>query len=256
MRLCISCVLAASASRKAWMLVDAMPCASGVLRGRAKAPAAHRRRAACQANAPALRPSCLRKVRGWGPCRQHGCANGAELKRRNGQGHCESGRFADYIWHALLPASRAAASLARLLFSSALRRRLLSAARQRGRLAHAGRSAARSARRPASIFAGWKRAYADLRARARQNGGLLVVRHGWLVFRKVFRPRQPQRQSRHGLDRQGLHEHRLRHHAAASFTTRSRRDWTRRFSPKNICPRLSRSMIRARRTSRSANCCA
>ena len=46
--------------------------------------------------------------------------------------------------------------------------------------------------------------------RCTQNGGLLVVRNGWLVFEKYFWPSEPKLQSGHGLHRQGIHEHRLR----------------------------------------------
>ena len=53
----------------------------------------------------------------------------------------------------------------------------------------------------------------NITERSTGNGGLLVVRHGYLVYEKYFGRAQPQRESRHGLHRQGVHEHCLRDHA-------------------------------------------
>ena len=56
-----------------------------------------------------------------------------------------------------------------------------------------------------------------------QHGGLLVVRHGYLVYEKYFGRGNLQSHSRARLLRKGFHKHRRRHHAQREGRTDSRR---------------------------------
>ena len=84
------------------------------------------------------------------------------------------------------------------------------------------------------------------------NGGLLVVRHGWLVFEKYFG-----RASRNANPDMASTGKAYTSIACGimlnEFRDKIPRGSTRKSSRKNTCPRHSRSTIRARPTSRSAS---
>ena len=55
-----------------------------------------------------------------------------------------------------------------------------------------------------------------------QHGGLVVVRHGYLVYEKYFGKGNREAHPGHGVDRQSLHQYFVRHHAEREARSDSR----------------------------------